>query len=83
MQFPPRTSSHSSFSNTLTDKMKTSLISSLLLAPLARACWPEAEGSEIEFSTVSGYFMQDEPTTDPSTFDYVRPPYQLRMRQSN
>lgn len=24
-----------------------------------------------KFSTVPGYFLQDEPTTDPQTFDYV------------
>lgn len=27
--------------------------------------------SHFKFSTVPGYFLQDEPTTDPDTFDYV------------
>jgi hypothetical protein len=33
--------------------------------------WPEAEGKRIKFNTVGGYFLQDEPTTDPNGFDYV------------
>ncbi|KAM5463461.1 putative phosphoglycerate mutase pmu1 [Microsporum audouinii] len=28
--------------------------------------------SHIEYSTVPGYFMQDDPATDPSTFDYAK-----------
>lgn len=28
----------------------------------------------IHYETVSGYFLQDEPYTDPETFDYVRKP---------
>jgi hypothetical protein len=27
--------------------------------------------SHLRLSTVTGYFLQDEPTTDPDTFDYV------------
>lgn len=27
-----------------------------------------------EYTTATGYFLQDEASTDPSTFDYVRPP---------
>jgi hypothetical protein len=27
----------------------------------------------INYTTVPGYFIQDDPSTDPSTFDYVRP----------
>lgn len=28
--------------------------------------------SYIEYSTVTGYFLQDDPATDPESFDYVR-----------
>ncbi|KFA67986.1 hypothetical protein S40285_03526 [Stachybotrys chlorohalonatus IBT 40285] len=50
--------------------MKGSILSLLALAPAALA-WPEAEGKDIRFSTVGGYFLQDEASTDPSGFDYV------------
>ena len=30
-------------------------------------------GSYIQYSTVTGYFLQDEPSTNATTFDYVRP----------
>jgi hypothetical protein len=26
----------------------------------------------LRFTTVTGYFLQDDPSTDPDTFDYVR-----------
>lgn len=28
----------------------------------------------LRFTTVTGYFLQDDPATDPDTFDYVRDP---------
>lgn len=28
----------------------------------------------LRFTTVTGYFLQDDPATDPDTFDYVRYP---------
>jgi len=28
-------------------------------------------GEYIKYSTVTGYFQQDDPATDPNTFDYV------------
>lgn len=28
-----------------------------------------------KYSTVAGYFLQDEPSTDPDTFDYVSPTF--------
>lgn len=31
-----------------------------------------AGATSIDYSTVTGYFLQDENSTDPSTFDYVR-----------
>lgn len=39
---------------------------------LASAATP-AE-SHFQFSTVPGYFLQDDPNTDPEKFDYVRSP---------
>ena len=47
---------------------------SQLLLPLAAtgvACWPESKGREIKFSPVGGYFLQDDPDTNPTGFDYV------------
>jgi hypothetical protein len=33
----------------------------------------EAQGTGYyDFVTVDGYFLQDDPTTNPATFDYVR-----------
>lgn len=29
---------------------------------------------KFQYEAVTGYFMQDDPKTDPATFDYVRPP---------
>jgi hypothetical protein len=54
--------------------MKSSIVSALALVfvPAALADWAEAEGKSLEFSTVGGYFLQDEPSTNPSGFDYVR-----------
>lgn len=45
----------------------------LALVPSALAAWPEAEGKSIKLTAVRGYFLQDEPTTEPSGFDYVSP----------
>ena len=35
-------------------------------------------GGYIKYSTVTGYFLQDDPATDWETFDYVRHPAQPR-----
>jgi hypothetical protein len=53
--------------------MKSSLLSVVLaLAPGAMA-WKEVSScDDIKYSSVSGFFLQDDPKTDPSTFDYVR-----------
>jgi len=32
---------------------------------------PAPEPEYLKYSTVTGFFLQDEPTTDPVTFDYV------------
>lgn len=52
--------------------MKTSILYTVLgLGTAALANWPEAEGKSIQFSTVTGYFLQDEVATNPTGFDYV------------
>jgi hypothetical protein len=45
----------------------------LAVAPAAVAAWTwaEAEGKSISFTSVPGYFVQDDDATDPSGFDYV------------
>lgn len=48
--------------------MKVSAISQALLGLSTTV-----GASRIEYSTVTGYFLQDESSTDPSTFDYVCP----------
>jgi hypothetical protein len=48
--------------------MKFCALSPALLGLLAQAA---AVASSIQYSTVTGYFLQDETATDASTFDYV------------
>ncbi len=56
--------------------MKTSSLTATLLAvaPAAVAgwTWKEAEGKSINFTSVAGYFVQDDAATSPTGFDYVR-----------
>jgi hypothetical protein len=41
--------------------------------PTALAVIPRLSSNEyINYTTVTGFFLQDEPTTNPGTFDYVR-----------
>lgn len=54
--------------------MKASLIAALgAVAPVLAAdwTWSEAEGKSIKFTSVPGYFLQDNETTNPTGFDYV------------
>ncbi|KAM0353054.1 hypothetical protein ACHAPU_001941 [Fusarium lateritium] len=52
--------------------MKFTTVSALLaLAPSALADWHFAKGKEIKYSSVEGFFKQDDLATDPSTFDYA------------
>ncbi|KAF4984709.1 hypothetical protein FZEAL_150 [Fusarium zealandicum] len=52
--------------------MKLSVVSTLLaLTPSALADWHFSKGKEIKYTAVEGFFMQDDPATDPATFDYV------------
>ncbi|GLB06052.1 hypothetical protein AtubIFM57258_001348 [Aspergillus tubingensis] len=41
------------------------------IAPLAIALTAIAQASYINYTTVTGYFLQDEASTDASTFDYT------------
>jgi hypothetical protein len=45
----------------------------LAVAPAAVAAWTwtEAEGKSIKFTSVPGYFVQDDDATNPTGFDYV------------
>ena len=43
----------------------------ILLALMAMAEASSRPSSCINYTTVTGYFLQDEPSTDPATFDYV------------
>ncbi|KLU88333.1 hypothetical protein MAPG_07320 [Magnaporthiopsis poae ATCC 64411] len=52
----------------------------LALVPSALAGWPEAEGKSIKLTAIRGYFLQDEPTTDPSGFDYAKTNFGLVER---
>lgn len=52
--------------------MKPAILQAIFaVAPAVAGCWPEAEGKAIKYSTVPGYFLQDDPSTDSSKFDYV------------
>ena len=44
------------------------------------AAVPSTTGYKM-YSTVTGYFLQDEPQTDPTTFQYVRPSQEESKRQ--
>ena len=57
--------------------MTSFLAAALLLLALsqesvARASVIQGCPYSIKYSTVEGYFLQDDPATDPETFDYVR-----------
>jgi hypothetical protein len=45
----------------------------LAVAPAAVVgwTWTEAEGKSINFTSVPGFFIQDDAATDPTGFDYV------------
>ncbi|KAJ4154770.1 hypothetical protein LMH87_000049 [Akanthomyces muscarius] len=55
-----------------TGEMKIAHLQTLLaFTPAVLGNWPEAEGKAIKYSSIPGYFLQDDPTTDPSKFDYA------------
>lgn len=41
-----------------------------------------ASSTQFKFSTVTGFFLQDEPNTDAITFDYVRAFIDLQTKRS-
>ncbi|KAL7893007.1 histidine phosphatase superfamily [Trichoderma sp. SZMC 28014] len=52
--------------------MKSSLLSAVLaLAPGAIAWKKVSSCDDIKYTSVPGFFLQDDPNTDPSTFDYA------------
>ncbi|RGP66990.1 phosphomutase pmu1 [Fusarium longipes] len=52
--------------------MKFTIVSAVLtLASSVLADWHFAKGKEIKYTSVEGFFKQDDPATDPSTFDYA------------
>lgn len=52
--------------------MKLSHLQSFLaFTPAVLGDWPEAKGKAIQYSSVPGYFLQDDPATDASKFDYA------------
>lgn len=58
-----------------TVKMKASMLSvALALAPGAMAWKEVSDCDEIKYTSVPGFFLQDDANTDPNTFDYVRMP---------
>lgn len=60
--------------------MKAFAFSMLASVPAALGAWTSAEGRSIEYTSVPGYFMQDDNATDPSSFDYVRTtPFSTRI----
>lgn len=60
--------------------MKAFTLSVLASVPAALGAWTSAEGRSIEYTSVPGYFMQDDNSTDPSSFDYVCPtPFSTRI----
>ncbi|KAF9894529.1 hypothetical protein FE257_006414 [Aspergillus nanangensis] len=57
------------------------LVSTVLVAGfMVMAESPPPTKSHLKFSTVSGYFMQDESSTDPDTFDFVSSNFGLISR---
>lgn len=59
----------------ITKMMFSSLTLTALLASYASASSLKVTGNGyINYTTVTGYFLQDEPTTNASTFNYVRIP---------
>ncbi|KAK5992115.1 putative phosphoglycerate mutase [Cladobotryum mycophilum] len=59
--------------------MKSSILSSVLaLTPSALATFSKPEGHDIQYSSVPGYFLQDDPNTNPNGFDYSATPHQAQ-----
>ncbi|KAG6000760.1 hypothetical protein E4U21_005031 [Claviceps maximensis] len=43
--------------------------------------WRQAHGKQIQYTSVGGYFLQDDPNTDPSGFDYAQHNFGLINRE--
>ncbi|KAL7949314.1 hypothetical protein V8C42DRAFT_341288 [Trichoderma barbatum] len=61
--------------------MKASMLSvALALAPSAMAWKDVSSCDDLKYSTVTGFFLQDETTTDPGSFDYANVNFGLLNR---
>ncbi|KAH8423448.1 histidine phosphatase family protein [Aspergillus melleus] len=56
------------------------LVVTLLVAGLSMMAEARSDESHLEFFTVPGFFLQDDPETDPDTFDYVSSNFGLISR---
>ncbi|RHZ53665.1 phosphoglycerate mutase family protein [Aspergillus thermomutatus] len=56
------------------------LVITVIVAGLMMMAESNTSKSHLRLSTVTGYFLQDEPTTDPDTFDYVASNFGLISR---
>lgn len=53
--------------------MKSSLLSAVLALAFGAIAWKEVSScDDIKYTSVPGFFLQDDPNTNPNTFDYVR-----------
>lgn len=53
--------------------MKASLLSITLALASGAMAWKQvSDCDDIKYTSVPGFFLQDDPSTDPSSFDYVR-----------
>lgn len=57
------------------------LVATLLVAGFMVMAESTSAESHLEFTTVTGYFQQDEPNTDPDNFDYVKTNFGLIPRR--
>jgi hypothetical protein len=52
--------------------MKASLLSVALALARGAVAWKHvSDCDDIKYSSVPGFFLQDDPSTDPGSFDYV------------
>lgn len=51
--------------------LKSVAVAAILGGAHLAAAAPGTAKPEIKYTTVTGYFLQDEPTTDPASFDYI------------
>ncbi|KAG6024226.1 hypothetical protein E4U41_001831 [Claviceps citrina] len=52
-----------------------------LASPITTGHWHQTEHRQIQYTSVGGYFLQDDPNTDPSGFDYAQHNFGLIDRE--